>query len=349
MRSDVALLTLHPAWAVVGARVTVRGLHIDVRGPRLPVVTVGGIEARVVTASTGAMACLVPEGAAPGAQPVRVDGCDGEGTLLVGTPIAKEIHQVDSPAIAADGTVYLTNSGARGQRVPVAVYAVAPGAERTDYLTEVVNATSLAFDGLGVLHISSRFDGTVMRVLGDRRVETVATDLGVACGIAFGPDGTLFVGDRSGTVFRVSPTGRVLPFATLPPSVAAYHLAMGQGGRLYVTAPTLGTRDPVYVIDRAGIVEALDVSFGRPQGLAVDDRGDLYVVDALAGNAGLYRVRDGVPPELVLAAPSLVGVPTRCIPQTAAGVFALTPRLNPSRSCGGETRRPLGRPAGRAR
>ena len=71
-------------------------------------------------------------------------------------------------------------------------------------------------------------------VVADRRVETVASDLGVACGMAFGPDGTLFVGDRSGTVFRVSPTGRVLPFATLPPSVAAYHLAMGPAGRLYV-------------------------------------------------------------------------------------------------------------------
>ena len=63
--------------------------------------------------------------------------------------------------------------------------------------------------------------------------------------------------------------------------------------------------------------------FGRPQGLAFDSAGALYVVEALAGKAGLYRVpydsgntfRESSPgvvsdrtPELVLTAPSLVGV-----------------------------------------
>ena len=42
--------------------------------------------------------------------------------------------------------------------------------------------------------------------------------------------------------------------------------------------------------------------------MAVDEAGTLYVVDALAGGAGLYRVRDGAPRELVVAAPALVGV-----------------------------------------
>jgi len=47
--------------------------------------------------------------------------------------------------------------------------------------------------------------------------------------------------------------------------------------------------------------------FGRPQGLAVDADGTLYVVDAIAGGAGLFRVIEGRPRELVLSAPSLVG------------------------------------------
>ena len=42
--------------------------------------------------------------------------------------------------------------------------------------------------------------------------------------------------------------------------------------------------------------------------MAVDAEGALYVVDALAGSAGLFRVRPGQPRELVLAAPALVGV-----------------------------------------
>jgi sugar lactone lactonase YvrE len=119
------------------------------------------------------------------------------------------------------------------------------------------------------------------------------------------------VGDRSGSILRVSPQRDVDTFATLPASVAAFHLAFGPDGALYVTAPTLSSRDPIYRIGPDRLVDVVSDGFGRPQGLAFDSRGDLYVVDALAGSAGLYRVAVSLPnptPELVLTAPSLIGV-----------------------------------------
>ncbi len=136
----------------------------------------------------------------------------------------------------------------------------------------------------------------------------VATELGVACGIAFDDEGGLYVGDRSGTVLRVDPSGTTAPLASLPASVAAFHLAMGPDQRLYVTGPTLGPCDSVYRIDRGGAVETMCVGFGRPQGLAFDAQGCLYVAEALAGASGFYRVREGGDRELVLAAPSLIGL-----------------------------------------
>jgi streptogramin lyase len=69
----------------------------------------------------------------------------------------------------------------------------------------------------------------------DGTTEAFAHDLGVACGLAFAPDGMLFVGDRSGTIFRVDPNGHATTFATLPASVAAFHLAIGPDGALYVS------------------------------------------------------------------------------------------------------------------
>ena len=92
--------------------------------------------------------------------------------------------------------------------------------------------------------MSSRFDGAVYRIDASGTPVQVASDLGVACGLAFDADGWLYVGDRSGTVFRVR-DGTVVPFVTLPPSVAAFHLAMSQAGELFVTAPTLGSYDHV--------------------------------------------------------------------------------------------------------
>ena len=48
--------------------------------------------------------------------------------------------------------------------------------------------------------------------------------------------------------------------------------------------------------------------FGRPQGIAFDSQGALYVVEALAGSNGLYRVRPDGSAELIVAGQSLVGV-----------------------------------------
>ena len=156
--------------------------------------------------------------------------------------------------------------------------------------------------------MSSRFEGTVYRVAPDGGTEPFAHDLGVACGLAFGNEGTLFVGDRSGTIFTVDPAGRATTFATLPPSVAAFHLAFGPDCALYVTGPTLSSYDVLYRIAPDGAVTTRYAGFGRPQGLAFDPAGTLYVVEALAGSSGLYRMPAEGAAECVLSGPGLVGV-----------------------------------------
>ena len=160
----------------------------------------------------------------------------------------------------------------------------------------------------GQLYVSSRFEGAVYRVEADGTHEQVASDLGVACGIAFDSDGWMYVGDRSGTVFRVR-DGRATAFATLPPSVAAFHLAISPEDELFVSAPTLGAYDRVYRISRHGEVRTLPAPLGRPQGLAFSRDGVLHVIDALAGSSGLYRFADpDDTPELVVSGAALVGV-----------------------------------------
>ena len=277
-------------------------------GP-LPPVLFGSVPARVVAASPRSVSVSVPAGLDGGRTTVRVGGESGATALVdVGRPVATGVHQVDNPAIDGDGTLFVTYSGSRGERSPVSVFRIRTDGYREPFVTGIVNATSMALSPDGRLHVSSRFEGTVYRVGDDGTHEVLVSDLGVACGMAFSQDGTLYVGDRSGTVFRVATSGRAIPFATLPPSVAAFHLAWGPDDGLYVSAPTLATCDSVYRIDRTGAVTTVSSGFGRPQGLAFDQEGVLHVVEALAGASGLWRVdADGTRTQ-VLAARGLVGV-----------------------------------------
>jgi DNA-binding beta-propeller fold protein YncE len=302
--------SVRPLWAVEGGRVTLEGTGFPV-GPGLPQVHIGQAAARLAHASPTALTLIVPAELEGGATAVRIDELPGETAYIeIGAPLVTGVHQVDNPAFDRHGNLYVTFSGSRGQQAPVAIFVVRPDGTREPFVSDMPNPTSLAFDRAGHLYVSSRFDGSVYRVEADGRASLYAGDLGVACGLAFGPDGLLYVGDRSGSILRVEDHGRARPFATLPASVAAYHLAFGPDNHLYVAAPTLGTTDAIYRISPNGTVTAWSSGFGRPQGLAFDAAGHLYVTDALAGWSGIYRIRLDAPasPELVLAGAALIGL-----------------------------------------
>jgi sugar lactone lactonase YvrE len=305
------LTGLSPHRAVAGGRVRLALADLDVEAVALPQVRLGEATVRAAFASPASVAFVVPPGTATGRVPVRLDAVPGQTVFLdVAAPIATGVHQVDSPAVDSAGTVYATCSGSRGQQSSVSVYRIGADGVRDVFVTGLTNATSLAFDPQGRLHVSSRFDGTVSRIDAQGRAETIASELGVATGLAFDPDGVLFVGDRSGTIFRISHGGHATAFASLPPSVAAYHLAWHpQDGALYVTGPPISTRARVYRSGRQGDIRTVIEGGGRPQGLAVDTDGTLLVAEALAGASGIYRLRPGSPePELLISGPALVGI-----------------------------------------
>lgn len=271
-------------------------------------VQVGAWTARAVFVSSGRVVVEVPQHAEGGSLAVRIGQAEATHTVVVGSPWATGLHQVDNPVFDASGSLFATYSGSRGQDVAVSVFRVTAAGTREPFATGIANATSMAIGPDGALYVSSRFEGSVYRVEPDGTRRQVASDLGVACGIAFDADGDMYVGDRTGTIFRVR-NGDATPFVTLPPSVAAFHLAMSPEGELFVSAPTLGSYDHVYRIDRAGGVRAIPTALGRPQGLAFSPDGVLYVADALAGAGGLYRFADlDAEPELFVSGASIVGV-----------------------------------------
>jgi sugar lactone lactonase YvrE len=280
-----------------------------VRNHTRPQVQFGPAEGSLVMAGDNILIARVPEGASGGAVRVRMGTIESAPfPIALGVQVADNLHPVGNPAVDVDGNVYVTFSGQRGQKVPVSLYKITANHTVKPYITELMNPTGLAIDREGHLFVSCRNDGTVHRVSPDGRSMQWVEGMGIATGLAFDKNGNLYVGDRSGTIFKIGADREIFVFATLEPSVAAYHLAFNPAGELFVTGPTTSSFDRVYKISPAGEVSVFFRGLGRPQGLAFDRAGNLYVAGSLGGKRGIVRITPEAKAELALSGANIVGL-----------------------------------------
>ncbi len=143
-----------------------------------------------------------------------------------------------SPAVDRFGNIYTTFSGSRGQKVPVAVYKI-----DLNYNDEAVHQRSderdrLAFDDEGhALHLQPfrrhRVPGhahrqhVCFRRRHGRRHRAWHSTTKATCTSA----------TAAAPFSRSVPSRQIFVFATLEPSISAYHLAFGPDRYLYVTGP----------------------------------------------------------------------------------------------------------------
>ncbi|MGC1903531.1 MAG: IPT/TIG domain-containing protein [Candidatus Acidiferrum sp.] len=317
-----------PAAAIPGGELVIHGSGFATRTGARPTVYFGEADAGLMLVTENRMIVRVPDNAGDGT--VRITNGHGESRphpVSIGLQIADNLHPVGNPAVDIDGNIYVTFSGPRGQPVPVSLYKVSANYSIKPFVTSLVNPSGLALDRWSNLFVSCRHDGTIHRVTPDGRAEQWIEGMGIATGIAFDGDGNLYVGDRSGTIFKISPSREIFVFATLEPSVAAYHLAFHPSGDLYVTGPTTSSYDRVYRITQGGDVSTFYRGLGRPQGLAFDREGNLYVAASFAGRRGIVRVTQDGKAEVTLSGSGLVGLALqpsgRAILTTSGALFTL--------------------------
>ncbi len=322
------LTHIHPSAAMPGSEVELHGTLLGsytpaAQSPTLPQVTLNDVSAPLTLCRPTRATVRLPghaEGAFSGDLILhRAAASSNALPLRVATLMAENLHPVANPAVDNAGSVFATLSGSRGQQVPVSIFRIGTHPATGDYtmrpfVRELLNPSGLAFGPDGHLYASSRADGTIYRISPTGAVATYAEGMGIATGIAFDRDGNLFVGDRSGTIFKIAPGTRaaeareIFVFATLEPSIAAYHLAFNEAGTLFVTGPTTSSNQSIHAIDRDGNTTVFFSGLGRPQGMAFDADDNLYVAASHRGYRGIIRITPAREANLAIAGNNLVGL-----------------------------------------
>ena len=312
MGSAGKIVAVDPPYAIAGGEILIDCAGFDTREPSKCAVLIGDTPAQVVALGPRRVLAIVPE-TKGGRAPVtlwRGDEASEPAYLTVARKLAGDLHPVSNPAFDPDdGALFVTRSGSRGEELPVTLFRIDISGDVSEYSGDIANPTGIAFAPDGQMFVTSRLEGTVYKITPFKEAVSFSHNLGVATGIAFNSDGLMHIGDRTGTIFKVNGIGEERAWTQLEPSVSAFHLAFSPDDLLYVAGPTVTSFDSIWRINPDGDIDQFYKGLGRPQGLAFDRDGNLYVAAALRGRRGIVRIApDGVDAKLVVAGVNLIGL-----------------------------------------
>src|SRR5204862_892882 len=184
--ADITIKNVMPKAALPGGEVVIEYSGLELAGTSQPEVRFGDFSAQVTMASNDHIIAKVPEPSSETGTSELIVATNGHTSrpfpYEVGKKLASNLHPVANPAIDTEGNIYATYSGRRGQKTPVSIYKVTPKGAVTPFVTDIMNATGLAFSLTGELFVSSRYEGNIYRVDSAGRTELFTEGMGIATG-----------------------------------------------------------------------------------------------------------------------------------------------------------------------
>ena len=311
MANAPKILGVDPVYAIAGGEIIIDCVGFDTRDPQGCNVLIGDVAAQIVAIGPRRVLAIVPE-TRGGELELRLQSgseLSEPARLVVARKLAGDLHPVANPAFDPDdGSLFVTRSGPRGEELPVTLFRIDLSGELTEYSGDIPNPTGISFAPDGQMFVTSRLEGVVYKITPFKEAVAFARNLGVATGMAFDRSGLMYVGDRTGTIFKVNGIGEERAWVQVEPSVSAFHLAFGPDDALYVAGPTVTSFDCIWRIDADGQIDVFFKGLGRPQGLAFDVEGNLYVAASLRGRRGIVRISPDGDAQVIVAGVNLVGL-----------------------------------------
>jgi len=137
----------------------------------------------------------------------------------IGVQLADSLHPVTSPAVDSFGNIYTPSAIPRpessGSSLPHR-----PALQHQAVHQRTDECHPIAIDPEGMIYIPAVTTG-LSTVTPNGNMSVYVEGMGVATGLTFDGEQNLYVGDRSGTIFKVSPSRQIFVFATLEQSISA--------------------------------------------------------------------------------------------------------------------------------
>src|SRR3982751_961641 len=229
------ILNIDPPYGIAGGEILIDCTGFDTSDPSQCSVLIEDSPAQIVALGPRRVLAIIPE-TRGGPVEVRLrsrDKLSEPAPLTVARKLAGDLHPVANPAFDPDdGALFVTRSGSRGEELPVTLFKIDIGGDVSEYSGDISNPTGIAFSPDGQMFVSSRLEGVVYRITPFKEGVVFARNLGVATGLAFGPDDSL-----------------------------------------YVAGPTVTSFDSIWRINPDGEIDTFFKGLGRPQGLAFDRDG----------------------------------------------------------------------------
>ena len=221
MENTIKISSVNPPYAIPGGEIVIECENFRTGGETDYGCYFDGEKARIVGASNRRIVAIVPDQFLSEKVSIVLKSGEAESEAFeinVGRKLKDDMHIVANPAVdPSDDAIILTRSGTRGQELPATMFRLEKDGFLDEIPVEVMNPTGVAFDKDGNLFVTSRLNGEVVRINENYDQSVIASDLGIATGIAFDKGGTMYVGDRSGTIYKVSEFGIAEIFAAIEP------------------------------------------------------------------------------------------------------------------------------------
>jgi sugar lactone lactonase YvrE len=183
MASPAKILGIDPVYAIAGGEVIIDCVGFDTRDPQGCAVLIGDVLAQIVAIGPRRVLAIVPE-TKGGELDVRLQSgteISEPARLTVARKLAGDLHPVANPAFDPDdGALFVTRSGSRGEELPVTLFRIDVSGELTEYSGDIPNPTGIAFSPDGQMYVTSRLEGVVYKITPFKEAVAFARNLGVA-------------------------------------------------------------------------------------------------------------------------------------------------------------------------